>query len=303
MLPYGGRGVPAGDVDGRGEGRYAVASKGPGPGGREHPRAESDRSAAWEHFAQLLDPENFDLDGSLAEVAGGLDRVMEAAYLRQLGDVSETDLLAALLVRRKVLDVLAEQEVYLIEAARKKGVTWERLAGALEVGGRQAAERRYTSLRQPMDADRSSARARIEANRDSAAEQRAARHFVMVHAREIQQLAELLAAQPELEAAATAAAVAEAGANPRRPAPIYGPSWPHRLRTELAKVGGGDPSVLMEALRQIPRPERFEHGELAVLAGDAAALYRRQHEASMSVMKRRWARRGEPVEDEDERGE
>lgn len=305
---YGGLGAAAGRV-------AAVTAKGgpvaaktskTGVASGEFPRAESDRAYAWEHLAHLTDPDNYELEGDLREVAAALDRLMTDAYTSQLREITVTDALAALLVIRKVRDILALGEGYLIEAAREKGATWERLAPALEVRTRQAAERRATSLRQPMTADHSSARKRIEANRDTAVEARAERRFAMSNAHEIQQVAEQIAALPDLQAAADAAGELEHAQHRRVPGlrssstalpAIDRPLWPHRLRAELAKQGGGDPSELLDVLRQIPRSERIERRDLAVLAEAARALRHRQHEAVMDVMRRRWNRRDGLPED------
>ncbi|MFD8007083.1 hypothetical protein [Streptomyces mirabilis] len=66
-------------------------------------------------------------------------------------DLTETELLAGLLVVRALRDKLLEDEARLIAAARRRKITWVRIGHALEVRSRQAAERRFLQLRTDID--------------------------------------------------------------------------------------------------------------------------------------------------------
>ncbi|SES45039.1 HSP18 transcriptional regulator [Actinokineospora terrae] len=75
------------------------------------------------------------------------------------------DLLAALTLLRHLRDELAGWEPRLIEAAREAGVSWARIAPALGVASRQAAERRYLRIR-PDGTTTSTGEERVRAERD-----------------------------------------------------------------------------------------------------------------------------------------
>jgi len=259
--------------------------------------AESDRALAWEHLALLADPENFDLEGDFAEVAESLDRLINEAYVSDFGRMSATDALAAILVIRQLREDLAKGEAFLIEAARELGATWERVAPALEVGTRQAAERRYTSLKMPFYGEPKTTRARIEANRNETARTKARRRFVLANAEEIVDVAEQVLALPGLQEAVDRIARAEKAAG--RPAEVPA-RWPARLAAELRRPGGADPSATLYALAQMPRPDTADlagHGDLAALAGKARDLEDRQQHAVLDVMRRRYNRRDGLPED------
>ncbi|MFI6125422.1 hypothetical protein ACIBCU_37895 [Streptomyces sp. NPDC051064] len=89
--------------------------------------------------------------GTLSEVADKYDEIAKLVELDAADELPETDLLASILVIRALREKLAEDERRLIAAARRKKVTWARLAEALELRSRQAAERRYLQLRTDMD--------------------------------------------------------------------------------------------------------------------------------------------------------
>ncbi|MET8749012.1 hypothetical protein ABZW32_02845 [Streptomyces sp. NPDC004667] len=65
--------------------------------------------------------------------------------------MTETDLLATLLVIRELREKLQADEADLLRVARRKRVTWARLAKALGLKSRQAAERRFLRLRSDLD--------------------------------------------------------------------------------------------------------------------------------------------------------
>ncbi|MFJ3310834.1 hypothetical protein ACIPSA_49465 [Streptomyces sp. NPDC086549] len=217
------------------------------------PEAETHRIDAWEY---LKDPEAPDPDAwmgelakiprdlehtqALMEIAAKYDRILERIEYGVLEDLKETDLLAALLVQRALRDKLQIDEPRLISAARRKNITWSRLAPALEVRSRQAAERRYLQLRQDIDGivgHTLTQSDRVEAartQRDRKAEQR----WATDHSREIIALARRLAAVPDLQqradscpkvARANQVAVLHARRNGETdPAPVRTP-WPAKL--------------------------------------------------------------------------
>ncbi len=80
------------------------------------------------------------------------------------------DALEALVLLRRLRAELTEWEPRLIEAARGRGASWARLAPALGVASRQAAERRYLRLRQDLG---DTAEGRVRAERDRRAGERA----------------------------------------------------------------------------------------------------------------------------------
>ncbi|PPK64971.1 hypothetical protein CLV40_11613 [Actinokineospora auranticolor] len=83
------------------------------------------------------------------------------------------DVLAALSLLRHIRDEVAQWEPRLIEAARAAGISWARIAPALGVSSRQAAERRYLRLR-PDGTTTSTGEERVRAERDRRAGDRAA---------------------------------------------------------------------------------------------------------------------------------
>lgn len=273
--------------------------KGAGVATTHEPSPETDRALAWERLALLATPDSDEeFEGTVAEVAGPLDRLMTEAYLSDFGGMDVTDVLAALLVIRRLRDILTRGEPYLIEAARELGATWDRLAQALEVGTRQAAERRYTSLKAPVSGSPSGARARIDANRDEAARARARRRFALVQAETIRQLAREVVALADLQNAAHR--IAKAG-------PVGGRApeaarWPTRLAAELRVPGGGDPSTLLHYLAQVPGPDAAREAgreDLAVLSATIRGLEERQQQALLDVMRRRLDRRSTLAQEQD----
>ncbi|MGW6443471.1 HSP18 transcriptional regulator [Lentzea sp. NPDC055074] len=80
--------------------------------------------------------------------------------------------LAALMLLRRLRSELADWEPQLIAAARELGTSWADLAPALGVASRQAAERRYLRLR-PSDLVGATGEQRVQAERDRRAGDRA----------------------------------------------------------------------------------------------------------------------------------
>ncbi|MGW5051582.1 HSP18 transcriptional regulator [Actinokineospora sp. NPDC004072] len=87
------------------------------------------------------------------------------------GSGESAHVLSALIVLRHLRSRLGELEPRLIAAARELGVSWTRLAPALGVTSRQAAERRYLRLRP--DGEQTTREGRVRAERDRRAGDRA----------------------------------------------------------------------------------------------------------------------------------
>ncbi|MFF4734126.1 hypothetical protein ACFY3M_55145 [Streptomyces mirabilis] len=87
--------------------------------------------------------------------SASLEHKSDATRLRRspasTEDLTETELLAGLLVVRALRDKLLEDEARLIAAARRRKITGVRIGHALEVRSRQAAERRFLQLRTDID--------------------------------------------------------------------------------------------------------------------------------------------------------
>ncbi|MFD5730353.1 hypothetical protein ACFWMT_30155 [Streptomyces sp. NPDC058368] len=128
------------------------------------PSEENTREAAWWHLHTV--PENgpnewvgelarataeFSItDRDLTGVAAKYDHVVRLTRYRD-PHIDETSVLAALLTIRTLRDKLELDERQLISAARNLKVTWSRIAHALELKSRQAAERRFLQLRDDLD--------------------------------------------------------------------------------------------------------------------------------------------------------
>ncbi|MEU4803792.1 hypothetical protein [Actinosynnema sp. NPDC023587] len=97
----------------------------------------------------------------------------------------EGDVLAALELLRRLRAELTGWEPRLIEAARARGTSWARLAPALGVASRQAAERRYLRLRQDLG---DTAEGRVRAERDRRAGERAVAAWAREHAGSLRDL-------------------------------------------------------------------------------------------------------------------
>ncbi|WP_319705375.1 hypothetical protein [Streptomyces sp. ME02-6979.5a] len=189
-----------------------------------------------EHSGGVLPP-----TGTLGEIAEKYDGIAKLVELDVDDDLTETGLLASLLVIRSLREKLQEDERRLIAAARRKKVTWTRLADALELRSRQAAERRFLQLRSDFDESAGAQltqQSRIDFARDQRS-RRAERDWAIQHADEIRHLAHRLLHVPDVQqradrsasarrAHATAVRSAEqAGA----PMPQALPAkWPARLR-------------------------------------------------------------------------
>jgi hypothetical protein len=104
--------------------------------------------------------------------AGAVQGVHDVVLAARRGDVTSADVLAGLTALRSVRDQLAAWEPELIAAARAAGTSWAALAPALGVASRQAAERRFLRLR-PSATGETTGEARVAAERDRRAGDRA----------------------------------------------------------------------------------------------------------------------------------
>lgn len=109
------------------------------------------------------------LETDPADAARRIHEVLTAA---RAGTADQQELLTALDALRRLRDELAGWEPELITAARATGASWVALAPALGVASRQAAERRYLRL-QPSDTGEKTGEARVDAQRDRRAGDRA----------------------------------------------------------------------------------------------------------------------------------
>jgi hypothetical protein len=107
-----------------------------------------------------------------------------------LGDENAAmdQVLAAIEVLRNLREQLATWEPELITAARAAGASWVALAPALGVASRQAAERRYLRLR-PSDTGEATGEARVRAERDRRAGDRAVAGWARENSATLRELA------------------------------------------------------------------------------------------------------------------
>ncbi|WP_406396517.1 hypothetical protein [Streptomyces sp. NBC_00887] len=176
------------------------------------PQAERNRLHAWQHLTTPQAPAGWAGEmantsgalpptGTLKEVADKYDDFAKLVELDAADELTETDVLASILVIRALREKLAEDERRLIATARSKKVTWARLAEALELRSRQAAERRYLQLRTDMDELHGSTltqEERIEYARDQR-DRRAERAWAVSNATTIRELAQRLLNVPDLQ--------------------------------------------------------------------------------------------------------
>ncbi|MEV6620268.1 HSP18 transcriptional regulator [Amycolatopsis sp. NPDC051106] len=107
-----------------------------------------------------------------SDPAGALRRIHQAVEAARAGVADQDRLLSALAGLRMLREELARWEPELITAARAAGASWVALAPALGVASRQAAERRYLRL-QPSNTGEKTGEARVDAERDRRAGDRA----------------------------------------------------------------------------------------------------------------------------------
>jgi hypothetical protein len=144
-----------------------------------------------------------------APEAAGSDLAAVAAVLAATVDkvgaggsaVSPAGLLEALVLLRRAQSELAGIEPILIAAARAAGVSWQALAPALGVASRQAAERRYLrSTSGPTEQPDATRDARVQAERDRRAGQRAVTRWANDNTADLRRLAGQISALTDLDA-------------------------------------------------------------------------------------------------------
>jgi hypothetical protein len=116
---------------------------------------------------------------------------------------SGEEVLTSLEVLRHLREELAAWEPELITAAREQGVSWARIAPALGVTSRQAAERRYLRLR-PSSTGETTGEQRVRAERDKRAGDRAVAVWARENSASLRSLAGQVTAVEGLGAAAQA---------------------------------------------------------------------------------------------------
>jgi hypothetical protein len=120
--------------------------------------------------------------------AGALRRLQEVVAAARAGSADQDQLLTALSGLRLLREELAGWEPELITAARAAGASWVALAPALGVASRQAAERRYLRL-QPSHTGEKTGEARVDAERDRRAGDRAVADWARRNSAILRQLA------------------------------------------------------------------------------------------------------------------
>ncbi|WP_020658691.1 hypothetical protein [Amycolatopsis benzoatilytica] len=135
-----------------------------------------------------------------ADPAEALHDVHQAVLAARDGGADPDRLLAALTTLRALRDGLAGWEPELIAAARAAGASWAVLAPALGVASRQAAERRYLRL-QPSASGETTGEARVDAERDRRAGDRAVVAWARRNSASLRRLAAEASAAADLDAA------------------------------------------------------------------------------------------------------
>jgi hypothetical protein len=125
------------------------------------------------------------------------------AVLDDVRQGSSADVLTGLEVLRHLREEIAAWEPELITAARSQGASWARIAPALGVTSRQAAERRYLRLR-PSAGDLTTGEQRVRAERDRRAGDRAVVHWARENSASLRRLAGQVSASDGLGTAARA---------------------------------------------------------------------------------------------------
>ncbi|MBB3049354.1 hypothetical protein FHS23_000349 [Prauserella isguenensis] len=113
--------------------------------------------------------------------------------------VGADDVVSALATLRELRNELADWEPRLIGAARRMGVSWADLAPVLGVASRQAAERRYLRMRKPEQEAGLTADARVQAERDRRAGQRAVRAWAQDNSEVVRKLAALVGSLDDVD--------------------------------------------------------------------------------------------------------
>jgi hypothetical protein len=183
-----------------------------------------------------------------------LDRVVAAVRRTPAGPAAEAEpeeTLAALAALHDLRSQLLAWEPQLIEAARKQGASWARLATVLGVTSRQAAERRYLRLRPGDDAELTREE-RVQATRDERAGDRAVAAWARKNASDLRQIAGQVSGLPGLSSAG------------RR-----------RARALISSMAGDDPVTLLAPLADMHRDLVDGHQELAEKVDQVSRRVRR----------------------------
>ncbi|WP_158887501.1 HSP18 transcriptional regulator [Amycolatopsis anabasis] len=135
-----------------------------------------------------------------ADPARVVQRVHGVVLAARGGAVPSDQVLAALAALRSVREQLGAWEPELIAAARAGGTSWASLAPALGVASRQAAERRFLRLR-PSATGETTGEARVDAERDRRAGDRAVADWARRNSAVLRQLAGQVSALDGLDAA------------------------------------------------------------------------------------------------------
>ncbi|WP_103347600.1 HSP18 transcriptional regulator [Amycolatopsis sp. CA-128772] len=143
------------------------------------------------------------MDGT--DPAGALRRIHEVVAGARAGTVDRDQVLTALSGLRLLREELASWEPELITAARAAGASWVALAPALGVASRQAAERRYLRL-QPSNTGEKTGEARVDAERDRRAGDRAVADWARRNSAILRRIAGQVSALDGLGPAAQASA-------------------------------------------------------------------------------------------------
>ncbi|UOX90335.1 HSP18 transcriptional regulator [Amycolatopsis sp. FBCC-B4732] len=133
--------------------------------------------------------------------AAAARRIHDVVAAARAGTADQDQLLAALTGLRLLREELSGWEPELITAARGAGASWVALAPALGVASRQAAERRYLRL-QPSDTGERTGEARVGAERDRRAGDRAVADWARRNSAGLRRLAGQVSALPGLDPAA-----------------------------------------------------------------------------------------------------
>jgi hypothetical protein len=162
-------------------------------------------------------------------------------------DVPVADMLAALVVLRRLRTQLDGWERQLIAGARQAGASWAQLAPALGVASRQAAERRFLRLA-PHDGDGPTTRdQRVLAVRDQRAADRAVDDWARAEGADLRQIAALVTALEDL-----------------------GPDAQPSLDQLHGAIGADDPAVLLPLLAAAARHLPADHALADRIAGITA---------------------------------
>ncbi|WP_410676338.1 HSP18 transcriptional regulator [Amycolatopsis sp. cmx-4-68] len=136
-----------------------------------------------------------------SDPVGATRRILEVVAAARAGAADQEQLLGALAGLRLLREELAGWEPELITAARAAGASWVALAPALGVASRQAAERRYLRL-QPSANGAKTGEARVDAERDRRAGDRAVADWARRNSAILRQLAGRVSALDGLDPAA-----------------------------------------------------------------------------------------------------